>query len=88
VNKGDVSLKNITIYAELLSLFEDDFTEEEIGVLTKAVLRYAENGTKTDVKDRGLRVFLTLLFKEMDREEILRKGNAERQMRYRKNHKG
>jgi len=77
-------MKNITFSGRMLTFMSEEFSEKEIGLIVKAAVAYAEDGTRTDFKDRGMRLAYELLMVEMS----VRENNRERQARYRQKKKG
>lgn len=67
-------MKNI--FGGRLSLLTDEFSDRELGQLTRAVAAYAEEGTRTEFKDRGMRLAYELILSEYRQREQTRVRTA------------
>lgn len=64
------------IFGGRLSLLTDEFSDRELGQLTRAVAAYAEEGTRTEFKDRGMRLAYELILSEYRQREQTRVRTA------------
>lgn len=60
------------IFGGRLSLLTEEFSDRELGQLTRAAVAYTEEGTRTEFKDRGMRLAYELILSEYRQREQTR----------------